>query len=77
MGDKIDIFKIIMEFLKGNQLFLLLVTSLLGGGFAGYKIPSFFPVPKVEVTVEAPVPDARIDWCVKELKKLKRWHGGE
>lgn len=74
MGDKIDILKIILDFLKGNKVLLLIVTTALASGTAGYTLPSLINAKPVTVTVKAPEADKRIDWCVKEINNLKRWH---
>jgi len=54
MGDKIDILKIVLDFLKGNKVFLLIVTSLIGGGAAGHYLPKIVNAKPVEITVTAP-----------------------
>lgn len=89
MGDKLDFYKHTLDFLKGNKVFLMLVTALMGGGTIGYNIPDLLKVKPVEVTVTAPKAtpviikgdcskcDAEIEKLkaqIKELEKLKRWH---
>ena len=54
MGDKIDIYKITLDFLKGNKVLFLLVSTALAGGAAGHFIPPMIDVKPVEVTVTAP-----------------------
>lgn len=74
MGAAFDVYKVTLEFLKGNKVLLLLVTTALASGTAGYTLPSLINAKPVKVVVEAPKGDKRIEWCVKEITKLKRWH---
>ena len=73
MGDKIDILKIVLDFLKGNKVLLLIVSTALASGAAGYNLPAFIKAEPVKVTVEVPKND-KLDQCMKEISKLKRWH---
>ena len=72
MGDKIDILKIILDFLKGNKLVWLWLAAALGIGGNIYQA-----MPKTEPKIEAvETPKAAIVecGCMSEIKKLKRWH---
>ena len=74
MGAAFDVYKVTLDFLKNNKVFLLIVTTALASGTAGYTLPSLISAKPVKVVIEAPKGDKRIDWCVREIKKLKRWH---
>ena len=89
MGKKIDIYKLTLDFLKGNKVFMYVVVALMTGGTAGYKLPSLFSAAPVEVTVNVPENNEaknlqdeikNLERVLKELKldikKLKQWHGG-
>jgi len=79
MGDKIDIYKITLDFLKGNKVLFLLVSTALAGGAAGHFIPPMIDVEPVEVTApkSAPVTIKPViikhecKRCDEEIKELK------
>jgi hypothetical protein len=74
MGDKIDIYKITLDFLKGNKVILLIVTALLGGGAVGHYLPPLIAAKPVEVTVKAATPviiKENCGKCEKEITDLK------
>lgn len=76
MGDKIDIYKITLDFLKGNKVLFLLVSTALAGGAAGHFIPPMIDAKPVEVTVTAPKSAPVIirhecKRCDEEIKELK------
>ena len=74
MGDKIDVLKIILTFLKGNKVFLLVVTSMIGGGMVGHLVPPLVEAKPIEVTVTAPkavIIKQNCKRCDEEIKTLK------
>ena len=74
MGDKIDVLKIILTFLKGNKVFLLVVTSMIGGGMVGHLVPPLIEAKPVEITVMTPksvIIKQECKRCDDEIKTLK------
>ncbi len=78
MGDKIDILKIILEFLKDNKVLLLIVTSVLtsstAGFFSGVEYSKPAPVTEKVIKQNCTNCDAEITRLKSEIEKLKRWH---
>lgn len=90
MGDKIDILKIILDFLKGNKVLLLIVTSVLTSSAAGFVSGVRYneqPVVVAPISTPAPTVTTIIKDCSsckadteklkREVGKLKRWHGDD
>ena len=63
MGDKIDIYKITLDFLKDNKLILYVVAALGIGAGGGHFIPKMATAKPVEVTVVTPKQDNKCHEC--------------
>jgi len=77
MGDKIDILKIVLDFIKGNKLILYVLAAFGIGISGGHYVPPIIEAKPVEVTVATPKNDAlkaEIKRLQAEIKILKRWH---
>lgn len=74
MGDKIDIYKITLDFLKGNKVFLYLVTTAVTSGLIGHFVPPLMKTELIPTIISAPTPviiKQQCTNCDEEIKRLK------
>lgn len=75
MGEKIDIYKHTLDFLKENKVLMYIVVALTGGGAIGHFVPPLMTIKPVKVTVsdtrcyECAEIELRLNLLEKEVKK--------